>query len=201
MQEVFSYSVDRLDADGHVGSGMAGDGGDSLSTALERAFSFACFYMGEGGCRVQVSASCAECKGQGVIGGTVRRKGRTCKACKGKPTRELASFVAEPSKECEIWRHGERVSAPQTELDRREIRETKERRSLEGKALALLERSTLSALGMADQLGLPHEGGEARARAVLESLERREQVESYETTDGGGRVKWFRLPREAARAS
>ncbi len=169
---------------------MSGDGGESLSTALERAFSDACFLMGTGGCQVEITAQCAACGGAGVVGGTARRKGGRCKACKGQAIREIASFVAEPPNSCEIWRHGERISAPQQEQDRKEARQDRQRGELRSRVLRALVHTDKSAAGVVEWMGSGIEL--ARVEAALSYLVAAEQVRSF--TRGG--VVWFQLSEE-----
>ncbi len=195
FREKFNVSTLRLHADDSSGSGMSRDGGEILSVALERAFSDACFLMGEGGCRVEITAQCATCNGAGVVGGTARRKGGRCKACKGQATRLVASFLAEPSNACEIWRHGERISAPVQEQDRKEARENRQGGELRDRVLRSLEQTDKSAAGVVEWLGFAT-SETYRVESALCYLVAIGKVRTFERAG----VQWFQPVREVSRA-
>lgn len=200
--EKFGFCVTRIDAGGRSGAGQGGSGGESLSLALQQAFFAACFYMGVEGCKVEITAHCVACGGQGVVGASVRRRGGKCKACKGVGSREVASYVAEPPKECEIWRHGERVSAPQSELDRLEARENRERPKLDRQILKALEGGDFSEMGLAQRLSGLVLGCGALEKAIgpaLRGLVARGEVVTWETTDPSGTHTWHRLAKFGSR--
>lgn len=113
--EHFDISISRLDADGRLTTGFGTAGGDSLASALAIAFRWSCFYMGPGGARVEIGAHCAACNGRGAVNVEGKRRTARCTACKGVSRRECVAFLAQPSEHCEIFRYGERVSAPQTQ--------------------------------------------------------------------------------------
>jgi len=108
FETTFSVAVSRVPDHAGVVVGAA-----TLADALSEGFRWACFYMGTEGARVTIFERCKACEGIG----RVRKNGRAmrCATCRGLADVAQWGYLAKPQVDCEIYRYGERVSAPRRE--------------------------------------------------------------------------------------
>lgn len=91
----------------------------TLPEALAIASTYATFYAGPLGTRVQLEERCATCHGTGIVGRTRRMRPLRCKACRGNSTVSVLGYLARVHRDCGVTRGGEVLVAEGESEERR----------------------------------------------------------------------------------